>query len=122
MLVLYHGTRGANVDAIVEEGLRLPDGRAVKFSTNLARRHGTATIFASLSFFRALLHADGPRATFLLLGLPGTEGPIDHAQATYVFSEEAALLPCFLPQGTEHARELALRASEVGRAQLGSPG
>ena len=94
------------------------DGAAVKFSTNLASRHGTATIFASLSFCRALLHADGSRATFLLLGLPGDEGPIDHAQATYVFSEEAALLPCYLPQGTEHACELAALTREVARVCL----
>ena len=118
VIVLYHGTRSANVDAIVKEGFRLPDGATVKFSTNLASRHGTATIFASLSFCRALLHADGSRATFLLLGLPGDEGPIDHAQATYVFSEEAALLPCYLPQGTEHACELADLTREVARACL----
>jgi len=118
VMVLYHGTRSVNVDAIVKEGFRLPDGAAVKFSTNLASRHGTATIFASLSFCRALLHADGSRATFLLLGLPGDEGPIDHAQATYVFSEEAALLPCYLPQGTEHACELAALTREVARACL----
>ena len=118
VMVLYHGTRSVNVDAIVKEGFRLPDGAAVKFSTNLASRHGTATIFASLSFCRALLHADGSRATFLLLGLPGDEGPIDHAQATYVFSEEAALLPCYLPQGTEHACELAALTREVARVCL----
>jgi len=118
VLVLFHGTRSANAEAIVSEGLRLPDGAAVKFSTNLASRHGTGSIFASLNFARALLHADGPRATFLLLGLPGEEGPIDHAQATYVFSEEAALLPCYLPQGTEHARELARLAREVARVEL----
>ena len=118
VLVLFHGTRSANAEAIVAEGLRLPDGAAVKFSTNLASRHGTGSIFASLNFARALLHADGPRATFLLLGLPGDDGPIDHAKATFVFSEEAALLPCYLPQGTEHARELARLAREVARAEL----
>ena len=118
VLVLFHGTRCSNTEAIVAEGFRLPDGAAVKFSTNLASRHGTGSIFASLNFARALLHADGPRATFLLLGLPGDDGPIDHAKATFVFSEEAALLPCYLPQGTEHARELARLAREVARAEL----
>ena len=118
VLVLFHGTRCSNTEAIVAEGFRLPDGAAVKFSTNLASRHGTGSIFASLNFARALLHADGPRATFLLLALPGDDGPIDHAKATFVFSEEAALLPCYLPQGTEHARELARLAREVARAEL----
>ena len=85
-----------------------------------AGRHGTPTIFASLNFSRALLHADGPEATFLLLGLlPHGATPCDHAQATYVFSEEAQLLPCFLPKGTQQAQDLAGVAHAAALSSIG---
>ena len=108
---MYHGTRSAVVPAILSEGLRAPNGADIKFSTNLARRHATGTIFATLNFSRALLHADGPSATFLLLTLPSHGAkPIDHAQTTYVFADEVQLLPCFLPKDAQHASELAAAA------------
>ena len=74
----------------------------------LARRHGTATIFTSLNYSRALLHAEGAGATFLLLAsLDHGATPCDHAQATYAFTEEARLLPCYLPLGSQQAVGLA---------------
>ena len=119
-LPMYHGTRTSVMPAIVTEGFRAPDGSDVKFSTNLARRHATATIFASLNFNRALLHADAPGATFLLLALPNYDSaPIDHAQTTYVFADEAQLLPCYLPTGVQHSCDLAAAALNALATHLG---
>ena len=133
--------RAQVVPAIIAEGLRLPDGVGVKHSTNLSLRRGVsaAKIFTSLSYNRAKLHAGGasrqrdapspssPRlggstglarhlssSVFLCLGLPGVGvGPTDHAGTTYVFAEEAQLLPCFLPQTAPQALALAERAGHA---------
>ena len=85
------------------------------------RRHCTATIFASLNFSRALLHADGPEATFLLLASPAHgASPCDHAQATYVFTDEAELLPCYLPRGAQQAQKLSSVAHAAALSCLAS--
>ena len=52
-IALFHGTRAELVPAIISQGLRVPDGVAVKHSTALSARHGTGTIFATLNFHRA---------------------------------------------------------------------
>ena len=109
-LALYHGTRADVVEAIAAEGLRLPDGIHVKHATTLSSRHGASSrIFASLSFDRALLHASGPDTVFMCLALPGQDGPCDHAGTTYMFADEARLLPLFLPGGSSEAQHLTQR-------------
>lgn len=58
---------------------------------------------------------------FVCLALPGHAGqPCDHAQQTYMFEEEAALLPCFLTGNAADAKHLAERAVRVARAVLES--
>ena len=116
-LALYHGTRADVVEAIATEGLRLPDGVHVKHATTLSSRHGASSrIFASLSFDRALLHASGPDTVFMCLVLSGQDGPCDHAGTTYMFADEARLLPVFLPGGSSEAQRLTQHAlTAIGR-------
>ena len=190
VLVVYHGTRAEVVPAITQEGLRLPDGVAVRHSTALSLMHGAsgARIFATLNFSRAALHATAavvpslgpshgsswhapsppttarppfsaiaspraplPRPTtalgersrqsanqavsdggqeqeakagsvFLLLALPGKgSSPCDHAKSTYMFADEASLLPCFLPAGTRDAQRLADRTLQAALRVLAAP-
>ena len=115
VLAVYHGTRSEVVEAVCKEGLRLPDGNAVRYSTTLSMSHGSnARIFASLNFERALLHSSDHASVFLCLALPGQETlPCDHAQTTYMFSEESQLLPCHLLNSSAAAQCVAENALQI---------
>ena len=115
--------------AILEKGLRLPNGMDVTHSTNLSLRHGVgaARIFASLRYCRARLHSSdagvagrgrfsrGP--VFCCLALPGPgAAPVDHGGSTYVFFDGAQLLPCYMPCSEHDARFLSKLAWQAWQA------
>lgn len=54
----------------------------------------------------------------LVLALPAGAGPCDHAKTTFMFADEAQLLPCFLPTDAQDAEGLAGRALNAARQAL----
>ena len=54
----------------------------------------------------------------LVLTLPAGAGPCDHAKTTFMFADEAQLLPCFLPTDAQDAEGLAGRALNAARQAL----
>ena len=65
----------------------------------------------------------GTGSVFLLLALPGAgSSPCDHAKSTYMFAEEAMLLPCFLPAGVHEAQRMAEWAVQAAMRVLRSRG